>query len=402
MTMRQYGIDQKLYAAFTHKAIPLWVNRNYNKETRTNVLYVLEAVDLIIRKCKKEGIKTEKEYDEKISIHYSLKDIIKKYFDLINDEYSNSSIYEICQGIDVIDEEEFLKFINKNIKLTPKTLFDVLDGFIIKEYLENEEFEEAEKKIKELILEFPSIKKELLLKLAETYVMDDKEISEINSVLQEVRSEFKEDLYIIERETSIYCDYMDYHRDEWMEENITEIQKIWNNVKKINSLKNVKTEKEYEQNLGENYLYEGIIVICLDFYENFISFSEEEKKFIDEAMSIIEIQERTKELLISALSTYYCVKGKREKGLKTIDEFIEQYPTNSRAILTKANICMNEGKKLNYEKGIKVIEDCLDKNIDDKNNLYANLAMLYDKNGNEEKANEYQQMIAEIENEVPF
>ena len=38
---------------------------------------------------------------------------------------------------------------------------------------------------------------------------------------------------------------------------------------------------------------------------------------------------------------------------------------------------MNEGKKLNYEKGIKVIEDCLDKNIDDKNNLYANLAMLY-------------------------
>lgn len=63
---------------------------------------------------------------------------------------------------------------------------------------------------------------------------------------------------------------------------------------------------------------------------------------------------------------------------------------------------MNEGKKLNYEKGIKVIEDCLDKNIDDKNNLYANLAMLYEKNGNEEKANEYQQMIAETENEVPF
>lgn len=37
-----------------------------------------------------------------------------------------------------------------------------------------------------------------------------------------------------------------------------------------------------------------------------------------------------------------------------------------------------------------------------ENNLYANLAMLYEKNGNEEKANEYQQMIAETENEVPF
>ena len=70
--------------------------------------------------------------------------------------------------------------------------------------------------------------------------------------------------------------------------------------------------EEYEQNLGENYLYEGIIIICLDFYENFISFSEEEKKFIDEAMSIIEIQERTKDLLISALATYYCVKEKKK------------------------------------------------------------------------------------------
>lgn len=49
-------------------------------------------------------------------------------------------------------------------------------------------------------------------------------------------------------------------------------------------------------------------------------------------MSIIEIQERTKELLISALATYYCVKGKKI-GLKIINEFIEQYPTNSRAIL---------------------------------------------------------------------
>ena len=83
---RQYGIDQKLYAAFTHKAIPLWVNRNYNKETRTNVSYVLEAVDLIIRKCKKEEIKTEKEYDEKISIHYSINHIIKKYIDLKDEE----------------------------------------------------------------------------------------------------------------------------------------------------------------------------------------------------------------------------------------------------------------------------------------------------------------------------
>lgn len=44
----------------------------------------------------------------------------------------NVLIYEICQGIDVMDEEEFLKFINKNIELTPKTLFDILDEFVIK------------------------------------------------------------------------------------------------------------------------------------------------------------------------------------------------------------------------------------------------------------------------------
>ena len=63
-----------------------------------------------------------------------------------------------------------------------------------------------------------------------------------------------------------------------------------------------------------------------------------------------------------------------EEAEKKIKEFILEFPSIKKELLLKLA----------------------------ENNLYANLAMLYDKNGNEEKANEYQQMIAETENEVPF
>ena len=77
-------IDEKLYKVLKHKAIPLWVDRNYNEETRRNIKNMNEALELIKAKCEKENIHTVEDYDNKIAIHYGLMEIVEKYFDILD------------------------------------------------------------------------------------------------------------------------------------------------------------------------------------------------------------------------------------------------------------------------------------------------------------------------------
>ena len=110
------AIDEKLYQVLKHKAIPLWVDRNYVEEKRRNTKNMEEALELIKEKCKKENINTRQEFNEKIAIHYNLEQIISGYLKILDntryghfDEIQDEKIDFLKQIISIIDIEKEYK-----------------------------------------------------------------------------------------------------------------------------------------------------------------------------------------------------------------------------------------------------------------------------------------------------
>ena len=76
-------IDKLLYNVLKHKAIPMFINRDYLKENRINIDYLKEAFDKIKVVVKNNSFKTINDYDEKVSIHYSLYQFFERYSKLL-------------------------------------------------------------------------------------------------------------------------------------------------------------------------------------------------------------------------------------------------------------------------------------------------------------------------------
>lgn len=149
------AIDEKLYQVLKHKAIPLWVDRNYVEEKRRNTKNMEEALELIKEKCKKENINTRQEFNEKIAIHYNLEQIISGYLKILDntryghfDEIQDEKIDFLKQIISIIDIEKEYK--------------EILIDDIIDEYIEKDYYENREELINRFILKFPEIKEYLL------------------------------------------------------------------------------------------------------------------------------------------------------------------------------------------------------------------------------------------------
>ncbi len=102
------AIDEKLYQVLKHKAIPLWINRNYIEEKRRNTKNMAEAIELIKNKCEKENINKIQEFDEKLAIHYDLDYIIRGYFNVL-DGTRNIDYKEI--------RDEKVDFLNKIMQI---------------------------------------------------------------------------------------------------------------------------------------------------------------------------------------------------------------------------------------------------------------------------------------------
>ena len=63
-------IDQLVYLAMKHRAIPIWQREADEVVEHRKKVYLSEAFSKFLEKTEKEGIKTFQEYDEKYIIHY--------------------------------------------------------------------------------------------------------------------------------------------------------------------------------------------------------------------------------------------------------------------------------------------------------------------------------------------
>ena len=96
-------IDKLLYKAMKKKNIPMFIKRNIEKEKEQNYIYLDKAYSLIKEVVEKERFKTINEYDENVSIHFSLYIFFTNYTGLI--------IEKIKQG-----KKEYIKNLEEIIK----------------------------------------------------------------------------------------------------------------------------------------------------------------------------------------------------------------------------------------------------------------------------------------------
>ncbi|MBR1741615.1 MAG: DUF1186 domain-containing protein [Lachnospiraceae bacterium] len=90
-------IDRILYLGLKHRPGLIW-NRNEEKEEKRSVLYLEQAFELFVKKTKKEEIRTFSEYDQKYSIHYTCKEWMGKFLDLL-EKNGNRAIYEVVEKV---------------------------------------------------------------------------------------------------------------------------------------------------------------------------------------------------------------------------------------------------------------------------------------------------------------
>lgn len=390
-------IDEKLYQVLKHKAIPVWVNRNYTEEARRNTKNMNEALELIREKCKKENINTAQKFNKKIAIHYTLGEIINKYFNIL--ESNRNATFENIQNQKV----DFLFKILQIIDLDTKDKILYIDE-IIDAYLEDDYYVgDAKKIINKLKIQFPDVKKYLNIELSKVYLEEGCEIEETLEPIEEYIKEFGTDEELDIRKIEIYYEYalLDYYEEK---QEFELYQKLWHLVKNFISSYNIVSENEYNKKQEDEYYFSNILYRIEKFYyENNIKYIKQREKFLKEALEIIELGEDSKEIIISGLTENYCDKNQELEALKLIDGFIKEFPNNTNAIITKANIYSNQ-EKTEYEKSINILEQALNNNQKyNKHILYYKIALLYDECGNEEKANEYQKLASKYEDEeLPF
>ena len=128
------NIDKLLYQALKKKNIPLFIERNREKEREINYKYLDEAYPLIKEIIKKKKIKTIEDYDEKVSIHFSL------YLFFI--EYMSMLIVNINNGENLKKFEEIINYVYRTFKINEKKEYIFLE-FIDTYYLFTKKYDEA-------------------------------------------------------------------------------------------------------------------------------------------------------------------------------------------------------------------------------------------------------------------
>ena len=96
------AIDNFVYLALHHRAIPIWVQRDQFEEEILMISYLLEAFENFLSKCEKEGITSFDEYDSKHKIHYRSEEWIKKLDDLIVENDLEYDYYDSWKKINQI------------------------------------------------------------------------------------------------------------------------------------------------------------------------------------------------------------------------------------------------------------------------------------------------------------
>ena len=80
------SIDVDVYKALSHRAIPIWVKRDYEQERIGKIHYLTEALGLFLSKCGEEQITSFAEFDERYMVHYGSREWVSALVDLVEDE----------------------------------------------------------------------------------------------------------------------------------------------------------------------------------------------------------------------------------------------------------------------------------------------------------------------------
>ena len=120
----------------------MFIKRNMAKENEINYSYLDKAYSLIKKVIEKEQFKTIDEYDERVSIHFSLYIFFKNYTDLIIEKIKNGK-EEYIENL-----EEIIKYFYSTFKIDESWEFVFLDRIddyyqITKKYKEGITFFES-------------------------------------------------------------------------------------------------------------------------------------------------------------------------------------------------------------------------------------------------------------------
>lgn len=81
-------IDIPVYKALHHRAIPLWVKRDFDQERLGQIHYLNEALELFLKKCRREHIASFAAYDEQYMVHYRSSQWVEALIELLEDDMS--------------------------------------------------------------------------------------------------------------------------------------------------------------------------------------------------------------------------------------------------------------------------------------------------------------------------
>lgn len=247
----------------------------------------------------------------------------------------------------------------------------------------------------------PDMEKYLYIKEADLYLNKGEEIKDIINPIDKAIDKFgiDEELELKKIEIYYYLELSDDYEGE--PEELEICQKLWELVKQFIEKYDICSEEDFDDYIDDEYYYANILEQIDKGYKNHgKEVLNQRLEFLNEAKEIIELDENAKEVIAEGLSDVYAKLAKNDEAIKIIDEFINEYPNNVNAILSKANILADT----KIDEGIKFLEEIIkNSNIIYKHDIYAKLAILYDEFGDDEKATEYQHLAIESDkDELPF
>ena len=79
-------VDMLAYKALHHRAIPMWVKRDYEQERLGKINYLNDALQLFLAKCEREHIDSFAAYDERYMVHYRSLEWVGAIINLTEDD----------------------------------------------------------------------------------------------------------------------------------------------------------------------------------------------------------------------------------------------------------------------------------------------------------------------------
>lgn len=195
-------IDKLLYKALKRKSIPLNIKRDLNKELRIDYEYLKEAWRLIKNLISNNNFKSISEYDETVSIHYSLLVFLEKY---------SECLFKLAQSKDdryIKEFEELIKFFYEKFEITKEDAHSFMN--VLADYFHfTKKYNEGIKHFESLIGDSRYCQECLYMYLFSMYnnIYDEEEFNkkvdkiineekdkEFKKILKELKSEFEEDI----------------------------------------------------------------------------------------------------------------------------------------------------------------------------------------------------------------